>query len=87
MSLPFTNMNRTEIRAYFIKLQKDVQEEVKNGKSIDDILDESQELREVENWIPQEEYGIFILTLLNNFKSKSIMKILVDSVIKTRAGN
>ena len=87
MSLPFTNMNRTEIRAYFIQLQKDVQEQVKNGKSIDDILDESQELREVENWIPQEEYGILILTLLNNFKSKSIMKILVDSVIKTRAGN
>ena len=87
MSLPFTKMNRSEISAYFIQLQKDVQEQVKNGKSIDDILDESQELREVENWIPQEEYGIFILTLLNNFKSKSIMKILVDSVIKTRARN
>ena len=73
MSLPFTKMNRSEISAYFIQLQKDVQEQVKNGKSIDDILDESQELREVENWIPQEEYGIFILTFFDGSFFKTLI--------------
>lgn len=87
MSLPFSKMNRTEIRDYFIQLQKDIQIQINNGKTVDDILDESQQLREIEDWIPKEEYGILILTLLNNFKSESIMNTLVESVMKLRFEN
>ena len=87
MTLPLIQMDRVEIREYIFQMQNDVQKQINNGKSVDDILDESQILREFESWLPQEEYGIFILTILNNFKSSTIIDTLVDSIEKMRSSS
>ena len=78
-------MKKNEVREYFFRIQENIQKDLSNGKSIDDILDESEELRNLELWLPEEEYGILILTILNNFKSDLIIDTLVDSVIKMKS--
>lgn len=87
MTLKLAQMDRLEIREYLFKLQDNIQKQINNGKSVDDILDESQELREFESWLPQEEYGIFILAILNNFKSRTIIDTLIDSIEKMRSSS
>lgn len=78
-------MKKNEVREYFFRIQENIQKDLSIGKSIDDILDESEELRNLELWLPEEEYGILILTILNNFKSDLIIDTLVDSVIKMKS--
>lgn len=87
MTIKLAQMDRLEIREYIFKLQDNIQKQINNGKSVDDILDESQELREFESWLPQEEYGIFILAILNNFKSRTIIDTLIDSIEKMRSSS
>ena len=63
------------------KLQNWVKFEKSNGISIDELLDNSNQLDDLEHYFTNEEYGIFILTILNNFKSKDIINMLIDVII------
>ena len=81
---PLTLQNRDELKNYIFKLQKFIQDEMESGKNIDTILDETDIFDEFENIIPDEEFPIFVIAILNNYKSDIIIDKLVDSIISIK---
>ena len=75
-----TSLNREELKDYIFKLQKFIQDEQKKGKDIDTILDETDIFDELEEIIPDEEFPIFVISILNGFQSDVIMNKLLDVI-------
>ena len=72
-------MNAFEIKNHILDLQKIVKSTLDSGISIDSFLDKTDIFNEIEDLIPDEEFAIFILTVINNFDSD----ILLDNVVNT----
>ena len=78
------NMNRQEIKDYLFCIQDYFQKCIGKGLEIDDILDNSTILDEFEKYLPDEEFPIFVITILNGFKSSEIIDNIIDSIEKSR---
>ena len=72
--------SRVNIRAEIYRLQSWIDSEKESGKSADEILYNSDEFEKFEDVLNEEEYSIFLLTLLNNFKSDDIINTILDAV-------
>ena len=72
-------MNTVEIKNHILELQKIVVSNINSGISVDSFLDNTKIFDEIEELIPDEEFAIFILTVINNFDSN----ILLDNIINT----
>ena len=81
------HMNRNEIKDYLFCIQNYFKESINNGTDIDDMLDNTTILDEFEEYLPEEEYPIFVITILNGFKTDSIIKNILDSIEKKKALN
>ena len=77
---PLTLLSRKELKDYIFKLQKFIQDEQESGKDIDTILDETDIFDEFENILPDNEFPIFVITILNGFKSDSLIDKLLDVI-------
>ena len=75
-----TSLNREELKDYIFKLQKFIQDEQKIGKDVDTILDETDIFDEFEEILPDEEFPIFVISILNGFQSDVIMNKLLDVI-------
>ena len=73
-------MNQSEIKAYILEIQYTVQNELSKGTNIDDFLDRTTIFDDFENIIPEAEFGIFVLTILNGYKSEVILDKLVQVI-------
>ena len=73
-------LNRNEIKEYILSLQLEVKEQISNQNSIDDFLDKTDIFDEFEEILSGQEFGILILTILNNFKSEVILNDLLDVI-------
>ena len=77
---PLTLLNREELKNYIFRLQKFIQDEQKSGKDIDTILDETDIFDEFEEILPDNEFPIFVITILNGFKSDTLIDKLLDVI-------
>ena len=77
---PLTLLNREELKDYIFRLQKFIQDEQESGKDIDTILDETDIFDEFEDILPDNEFPIFVITILNGFKSDSLIDKLLDVI-------
>ena len=77
---PLTLLSREELKDYIFRLQKFIQDEQESGKDIDTILDETDIFDEFENILPDNEFPIFVITILNGFKSDSLIDKLLDVI-------
>ena len=75
---PLTLLSREELKDYIFRLQKFIQDEQESGKDIDTILDETDIFNEFEDILPDNEFPIFVITILNGFKSDSLIDKLLD---------
>ena len=75
---PLTLLSREELKDYIFRLQKFIQDEQESGKDIDTILDETDIFDEFEEILPDNEFPIFVITILNGFKSD----IVIDKLLK-----
>ena len=73
-------MTRSEIKDYIFCIQDYFKNCIENGIEVDTILDNSTILDEFEDYLPESEYPIFVITILNGFKSDSIIKNILDSI-------
>ena len=73
-------MSREELKDYIFRLQKFIQDEQESGKDIDTILDETDIFDEFEDILPDNEFPIFVITILNGFKSDSLIDKLLDVI-------
>ena len=77
---PLTLLSRKELKDYIFRLQKFIQDEQESGKDIDTILDETNIFDEFEDILPDNEFPIFVITILNGFKSDSLIDKLLDVI-------
>ena len=77
---PLTLLSRKELKDYIFKLQKFIQDEQEYGKDIDTILDETDIFDEFEDILPDNEFPIFVITILNGFKSDFLIDKLLDVI-------
>ena len=77
---PLTLLSREELKDYIFRLQKFIQDEQESGKDIDTILDETDIFDEFEDILPDNEFPIFVITILNGFKSDVLIDKLLDVI-------
>ena len=80
MQKQISQMNQSEIKTYILEIQSTVQNELSKGINIDDFLDRTTIFDDFENIIPEAEFGIFVLTILNGYKSEVILDKLVQVI-------
>ena len=80
MNKKIHELNRNQIREYIYDIQLEVQSKVLEHQDIDDFLDNSDIFNEFEEILPDQEFGILVLTVLNNFKSEVILNDLLDII-------
>ena len=72
--------NKNKLKVKMLNLMDEVQLTLKKGVSIDDFLDETDLFSAWEEMIPEKEYPIFIMAVLNNIRKKSIIDTILDSL-------
>ena len=77
---PLTLLSREELKDYIFKLQKFIQDEQESGKDIDTILDETDIFDEFEEILPDNEFPIFVITILNGFQTDDLIDKLLDVI-------
>ena len=78
------DLSKNEINTEIYQLQNWVEEEKLKGISIDELLDNSNKFEQYGKYFTEEEFSIFILTVLNNFKSDDILDMLVEAILKKK---
>ena len=86
MDKPLTSLNREELKDYIFTLQKFIQDEQESGKDIDTILDETDIFDEFEEILPDDEFPIFVITILNGFKSDVVLDKLLNIIEACKHG-
>ena len=80
MDRTLQTLNRDEIKKYIFTLQLEVQNQISNHNNVDDFLDKTNIFDEFEEILPDQEFGVLVLTILNNFKSEVILEDLLDII-------
>ena len=83
---PLISMSRDELKKHIFNLQKFIEKEQERGKDIDTILDETDIFDEFEDVLPDEEFPIFIITILNGFQSDTLIDKLLDVIDECKNG-
>ncbi len=73
-------LSREETREYLFEIQDHVDNILQSGKSIDTFLDETDLFDEFEQILPDEEFGVFVITLLNRIRTDFIINGLLDVI-------
>ena len=80
MEKKIIQMNQNELKNYILEIQSTVQNELSMGTDIDDFLDRTTIFDDFEDIIPEAEFGIFVLTILNGYKSEVILDKLAEVI-------
>ena len=73
---------RKLLKNKIFSLQDEVSRILSIDNDVDKFLDNSTILDEWEEIIPDAEYGIFVMAILNNVKRESIIDKILDSILK-----
>ena len=74
------------MKKHIFNLQKFIEKEQEMGKDIDTILDETDIFDEFEDVLPDEEFPIFVITILNGFQSDTLIDKLLDVIDECKNG-
>ena len=85
MEKQIIQMNQNELKNYILEIQSTVQNELSIGTDIDDFLDRTTIFDDFEDIIPEAEFGIFVLTILNGYKSEVILDKLAEVIQQSLA--
>ena len=71
------------MRSYIFEIQDTVKSYLNNGGNVDSFIDETNLIDDFESILPDEEYPIFVITVLNDIKSDLVIDKLLDSMLAT----
>ncbi|MCS5661574.1 MAG: hypothetical protein NZ842_14355 [Dehalococcoidia bacterium] len=75
---PLASLDRSGLKNYLFEIQDYVATQFTSGEDIDDFLDNTDIFDEFETVLPDEEYGIFVITILNKIRTNYIVERLLD---------
>lgn len=72
---------RKIIKARIFSLQDKVSNALLDNPDVDKFLDSTTLLDEWEEIIPDPEYGIFVIAVLNDIRKKAVIDKIIDSIL------
>ena len=72
--------NKNQLKNKMFSLMDEVHTILKDGLSVDDFLDQTNLFNDWENVIPEKEYPIFVIAVLNNIRKESIINTIIASL-------
>ena len=70
--------NNEDFKNYIFLLQDNLQEKLKSGMTIDEILDIEDPFESLEPFLPEEVYPIMVLAMINNIRSDTVLEALTE---------
>ena len=70
--------NNEDFKNYIFLLQDNLQEKLKSGLTIDEILDTEDPFETLEPFLPEEVYPIMVLAMINNIRSDTVLEALTE---------
>ena len=74
--------DRKEIENIIFSLQDKDLDALRIEQDVDKFLDKTTLFDDWEGIIPDAEYGIFVIAVLNNIRTKIVIDTIVDSILK-----
>ena len=66
------------LKNYLFEIQDYIDSNMQDGQDIDDFLDNTDIFDELEKVLPDEEYPVFVITILNKIRTDYIINRLLD---------
>tara|TARA_X000001036_G_C20248575_1_gene631194 strand:+ start:99 stop:401 length:303 start_codon:yes stop_codon:yes gene_type:complete len=79
--------NREVLKKKIFSLQDEISNKLGIDNDVDKFLDNSTILDEWEEIIPDPEYGIFVIAVLNNIRSDKIINKILDAILNINDSN
>ena len=76
-------LTREELKLYIFEIQDTIKFHLNKGGDVDSFLDETDLIDDFESVLPDEDFGIFVITVLNGIKTESIINTLLESLLKS----
>jgi hypothetical protein len=70
--------NNEDFKNYIFLFQDNLQEKLKSGLTIDEILDIEDPFESLEPFLPEEVYPIMVLAMINNIRSDTVLDALTE---------
>ena len=70
--------NNEDFKNYIFLLQDNLQEKLKSGLTIDEILDTEDPFETLEPFLPEKVYPIMVLAMINNIRSDTVLEALTE---------
>ncbi len=77
-----TPLNNNQLKEQLISLMDTVVLYLKNEPDVDKFLDETELFDEWEKALPEAEYPIFVIAVLNNTRRDAIMDTIINAILK-----
>ena len=77
-----TSLNNNQLKEQLISLMDTVVLYLKNEPDVDKFLDETDLFDEWEKALPEAEYPIFVIAVLNNTRQDAIMDTIINAILK-----
>ena len=77
--MKLNELNRHQLKSELILLMDKVASHLRNEPDVDKFLDETNLFDDWELILPESEFSIFIITVLNDIRKDSIMDTIIDS--------
>ena len=74
------HFSKAELHVKLMNLQDRVADHLKKEPDVDIFLDQTNLFDDWEKVLPQAEYPIFIITVLNNIRREAIISSIIDSI-------
>jgi len=76
-------LTREELKSYIFEIQDTIKFHLNKGGNVDSFLDETDLIDDFESVLPDEDFAIFVITVLNGIKTESIINTLLESLLKS----
>ena len=75
-------LSKAELRVKLQNLQDRVADRLEKEPDVDTFLDQTNLFDEWEKVLPEAEYPIFVITVLNNFRREAVIASIIGSIGK-----
>tara|TARA_B100000427_G_C15297473_1_gene502519 strand:+ start:386 stop:712 length:327 start_codon:yes stop_codon:yes gene_type:complete len=75
------SIDKENLKAEIFSLMDEVQKVLESGVNVDDFLDETTIFDEWECKIPEREFPIFVITVLNNIRKETIIDTILIAIL------
>ena len=75
-----SELDKKDLKSELLSLMENVSSKLKEQPDVDKFLDETELFDDWEQVLPQAEYPIFIIAVLNNIRKNTIIDSLISSI-------